>query len=76
LLTAITASMLLHFLILYAPFMKAIFRVTPLNWTEWKAVLYFSIPVILLDEVLKLVTRNVMQPLTLVNTAGKKSKKD
>lgn len=76
LLTAITASMLLHFLILYAPFMKAIFRVTPLNWTEWKAVLYFSIPVILLDEVLKLVTRNVMQPLTQVNTAGKKSKKD
>jgi len=68
--------MLLHFLILYAPFMKAIFRVTPLNWTEWKAVLYFSIPVILLDEVLKLVTRNVMQPLTQVNTAGKKSKKD
>lgn len=61
LLTAITASMLLHFLILYAPFMKAIFRVTPLNWTEWKAVLYFSVPVILLDEVLKFITRNFIQ---------------
>lgn len=61
LLTAITASMLLHFLILYAPFMKAIFRVTPLNWTEWKAVFYFSIPVILIDEVLKFVTRNFIQ---------------
>jgi len=61
LLTAITASMLLHFLILYAPFMKAIFRVTPLNWVEWKAVFYFSIPVILLDEVLKFITRNFIQ---------------
>jgi len=59
LLIAITASMLLHFLILYAPFMKAIFRVTPLNWTEWKAVLYFSIPVIFLDELLKLISRNI-----------------
>lgn len=63
LLTAITASMLLHFLILYAPFMKAIFRVTPLNWTEWKAVLLFSIPVIFLDEVLKFITRNFVQPV-------------
>jgi len=68
LLTAITASMLLHFLILYAPFMKAIFRVTPLNWVEWKAVFYFSIPVIFLDEVLKFVTRNFIQP---VNNTGK-----
>lgn len=61
LLTAITASMLLHFLILYAPFMKAIFRVTPLNWTEWKAVLYFSIPVIFIDELLKFVSRNFIE---------------
>merc|ERR1719370_246526 len=61
LLTAITASMALHFLILYAPFMKSIFRVTPLNYTEWKAVFYFSIPVILLDEVLKWITRNFIQ---------------
>jgi len=74
LLTAITASMLLHFLILYAPFMKAIFRVTPLNWTEWKAVFYFSIPVILLDEVLKFVTRNFIQPVNASSTG--KSKQD
>lgn len=69
LLTAITASMLLHFLILYAPFMKAIFRVTPLNWTEWKAVLYFSVPVIFLDEILKFITRNFVQPV--VDSKGK-----
>ena len=29
------------------------FAITPLNWTEWKAVLYISFPVILIDEVLK-----------------------
>eukprot|EP00794_Sanderia_malayensis_P013989 gene13989-15447_t len=60
LLTAITASMLMHFLILYAPFMKAIFRVTPLNWTQWMAVLKFSIPVIILDEILKAVSRGLI----------------
>jgi len=63
LLVAITASMLLHFLILYAPFMKAIFRVTPLNYVEWKAVFYFSIPVIFLDQILKFITRNFVQPI-------------
>lgn len=68
LLTAITASMLLHFLILYAPFMKAIFRVTPLNMVEWKAVIYFSIPVIFLDEILKFITRNFVQPLGKIKT--------
>ncbi|XP_065663650.1 sarcoplasmic/endoplasmic reticulum calcium ATPase 2 isoform X2 [Hydra vulgaris] len=69
LLTAIAASMILHFFILYAPFMKPIFRVTPLNWTEWKAVLYFSVPVIFIDEILKFITRNfMMQSSTLVKT--------
>ncbi|CAG8637181.1 13591_t:CDS:10, partial [Acaulospora colombiana] len=40
---AITLSMLLH----------NIFAITPLNWTEWKAVLFISAPVILIDEGLK-----------------------
>jgi len=74
LLTAITTSMALHFLILYAPFMKAIFRVTPLNWVEWKAVFYFSVPVLLVDEVLKFVTRNFIQPP--VDAVSGKSKQD
>ena len=37
--------------------LQTIFRITPLNWDEWVAVLYFSFPVIILDEVLKFVSR-------------------
>ena len=32
---------------------KSLFAITPLNWTEWKAVLYISFPVIMIDETLK-----------------------
>jgi len=59
LLYAITASMALHFVILEVPFMKTIFRVTRLNWAEWVAVLKLSVPVLLIDEVLKFVSRKL-----------------
>lgn len=32
------------------------FAIAPLDWIEWKAVLLLSAPVILIDEVLKLLT--------------------
>jgi Ca2+ transporting ATPase len=32
-----------------------------LNWVEWKAVLYFSLPVIAIDEVLKFLTANFVE---------------
>ena len=35
---------------------QTLFAITPLNWTEWKAVLLFSFPVVLIDEVLKFCT--------------------
>ena len=54
---AITLSMVLHFGILYAPFLQSLFSIEPLNREEWKAVLMLSAPVILIDEVLKLVER-------------------
>lgn len=57
LLGAIALSMSLHFLILYTEVMSTIFQITPLNVAEWVAVLKISIPVIILDETLKFVSR-------------------
>ena len=42
---AITLSMVLHFAILYVPFLQELFSIIPLNWTEWNAVLLISFPV-------------------------------
>jgi P-type Ca2+ transporter type 2A len=42
---AITLSMVLHFAILYVPFLQGLFQVSPLNLDEWKAVLWISGPV-------------------------------
>ena len=44
-------------LILYIPPLATVFSVAPLTWREWKLVLMFSFPVIVIDEVLKLVGR-------------------
>jgi Ca2+ transporting ATPase len=57
LLGAIALSMGLHFLILEVDFLSAVFQITPLNLEEWLAVLKFSFPVILIDEVLKVIAR-------------------
>uniref|UniRef100_A0A914I4E4 Calcium-transporting ATPase n=1 Tax=Globodera rostochiensis TaxID=31243 RepID=A0A914I4E4_GLORO len=56
---AIALSMSLHFLILYVDIMATIFQITPLNFIEWMAVLKFSAPVILLDEILKFFARRM-----------------
>ncbi|KAJ5760121.1 Sarcoplasmic/endoplasmic reticulum calcium ATPase 1 [Penicillium odoratum] len=56
---AITLSMALHFAILYIPFLASLFAIIPLNWTEWQAVLVISAPVIVIDEILKLVERRL-----------------
>ncbi|GMT17963.1 hypothetical protein PFISCL1PPCAC_9260, partial [Pristionchus fissidentatus] len=55
---AIMLSMSLHFVILYVDIMATIFQITPLCWAEWAAVLKISLPVILLDEILKYIARN------------------
>ena len=57
LLGSIALSMALHAFILYVPPAAAMFSVTPLNASEWLAVLWLSFPVILVDEVLKYITR-------------------
>ncbi|KAL6250754.1 hypothetical protein RBB50_003057 [Rhinocladiella similis] len=56
---AICLSMALHFAILYTPFLQALFSIEPLNLAEWSAVLWISVPVILIDEALKVLERAI-----------------
>lgn len=49
-------------MILYVPFFRALFQITPLNIAEWKAVLWISAPVIAIDEVLKWVSNKWVEP--------------
>jgi len=42
------------------------FAIVPLDWIEWKAVLLLSAPVVLIDEVLKLMTVR-LQPMHLTS---------
>lgn len=42
--------------------LQLIFQITPLNVTQWLMVLKISLPVILMDETLKFVARNYLEP--------------
>ncbi|KAI3507811.1 hypothetical protein L1887_22806 [Cichorium endivia] len=57
LLLAMSVSFGLHFLILYVPFLAQVFGIVPLSTNEWLLVLAVAFPVILIDEILKLVGR-------------------
>jgi len=57
LLLAISASIGLHVMIVYVPFMNVIFGIAPLNMYEWGLVFAFSVPVIFIDEILKIIGR-------------------
>ncbi|CAF2548917.1 unnamed protein product [Rotaria sp. Silwood2] len=57
LLYAITLSMSLHMMILYIPMFNTVFQICPLSLEEWLAVIKISLPVILLDEILKFIAR-------------------
>lgn len=54
---AILLSMALHFAILYIPLLSSLFSIVPLNGEEWLAVVAISLPIILIDEILKLASR-------------------
>jgi Ca2+ transporting ATPase len=58
---AVIVSMALHFLILEVSFLAAVFQITPLNIHEWIAVLKISFPVIIIDELLKLIARKYIE---------------
>uniref|UniRef100_A0AAR2J8Y9 Calcium-transporting ATPase n=1 Tax=Pygocentrus nattereri TaxID=42514 RepID=A0AAR2J8Y9_PYGNA len=59
---AICLSMALHFLILYVDPLPVIFQIRPLSWPQWVTVLKMSLPVILMDEALKFLARNYIEP--------------
>lgn len=58
LVASIFLTMFLHMLILYIKPLSILFSVTPLSWSDWRTVLYLSLPVILIDEVLKFFSRH------------------
>ncbi|XAR48434.1 Calcium-transporting ATPase [Bertholletia excelsa] len=58
LVASILLTMLLHILILYVRPLSVLFSVTPLSWAEWTLVFYLSFPVIIIDEILKFLSRN------------------
>jgi len=58
---SIVLSLTLHFVILYVDPMPLIFQVCPLDWDEWSMVMKMSLPIILVDEVLKFAARNFVE---------------
>jgi Ca2+-transporting ATPase len=74
LLLAIGWAIGLHMVIVYVPFLSKIFSIAPMNMNEWILVLTFSAPVILVDEILKVIGR-AMNAAELEERM-KKSKRD
>uniref|UniRef100_A0A668SLA6 Calcium-transporting ATPase n=1 Tax=Oreochromis aureus TaxID=47969 RepID=A0A668SLA6_OREAU len=61
LISAMTLSMSLHFMIIYVDPLPMIFKLTHLSTEQWIVVLKLSFPVIAIDEVLKFVARNYVE---------------
>jgi len=57
LLVAIALSIGVHFVIMYVPWLATLFHITALDAQDWLVIVVFSAPVVLIDEVLKLVGR-------------------
>ena len=57
LLLGVTLPVLLHLSVLYTPSLATIFQLAPLTSDDWRSVLMFSLPLVLLEEGLKLLAR-------------------
>lgn len=72
LLGAMALSFSLHFLILSVDVLADVFQISHLSFGQWVTVLKFSLPVILLDELLKFVARNYVEVSGEAALAAKK----
>lgn len=57
LLLGVAVPVLLHMAVLYYPPLAAVFKLTPLVRREWITVAAFAAPLVLLEELLKLIAR-------------------
>jgi len=73
LLLAIAGSIGLHIMIVYVPWMATIFGIAAMNTSEWILVLAFSAPVLIIDEILKVIGRS-MNEAELKERLAKKKK--
>lgn len=60
LILACISSLCLHSMILYWPMFNTVFSITPLTLGDWGLVFAFSFPVIIIDEILKIVSKNLV----------------
>lgn len=71
---AITLSVALHCLIIYVPAASVLFSVTSLGWHDWVLILKLSFPVIILDEILKLLSRKKIIGSSLIRSNSFRSR--
>ena len=72
LILAVLVSIFVHMIIIYVPFFTEIFGTCAMTFSDWGLVLLFSIPVILIDEVLKFFARIYNAKALAARMAGKK----
>ena len=57
LIAGVTLPALLHLSVLYTPALASIFQLAPLTKADWYTVAAFALPLVLLEEILKLGAR-------------------
>ena len=75
LLLAIVISMITTYAIIYVPAFAAMFSIVPLTQNDWILVIAWSVPVILIDEVLKLFGRAFVRKELAERLASEKKTK-
>lgn len=60
LILACISSLVLHSVILYFPVLNRVFSIAPLTLGDWALVFAFSSPIILIDEILKIISKGIV----------------